>query len=135
MREGRPGASAKTHEAVEVVDEAGCAKEEHNGADAHPRGHDLLDREGVLREGDGGNGLHGLDGHREGEDCAGHEVVDAGHDEGRAEVQAVELREGNLPRRRRQRINRRGEAGVLIISIAKGCHCKKGSSQSGRMEM
>jgi hypothetical protein len=71
----------------------------HAEAEDEPRsedagGHDLRDGEGGVGERGGGDGLHGLHGHRHAVDEAGGRVVDAGEDEGRAQVQVPGERQG-----------------------------------------
>jgi hypothetical protein len=68
------------------------AEDEPRGEDAG--GHDLRDGEGGVGERGGGDGLHGLHGHRHAVDEAGGRVVDAGEDEGRAQVQVPGERQG-----------------------------------------
>ena len=45
-------------------------------------------------DGDGGDGFHGLNGHGDSEEDTGDGVVEGGEEEGGAEVEAVDEREG-----------------------------------------
>lgn len=49
---------------------------------------------GGLGDGDGGDGLHGLDGHGDAEEDAGGDVVEGGEDEGGGEVEVGHQGEG-----------------------------------------
>lgn len=77
--------------AVEEGHEAGSAKEEEDGGGGDSGGHDLGYGEvGGLGDGDGGDGLHGLDRHGDGEKEASEDVVEGGEDEGGGEVEVVD---------------------------------------------
>lgn len=82
-------------EAVEEGHETGGAEEEEDGGGGDAGSHDLGHGEmGGFRDCDRGDGLHGLDGHGDGEEEAGEEVVEGGEDEGGGEVEVVDEGEG-----------------------------------------
>lgn len=77
------------HEPVDELHKAGDPEDEYERRGEDAGGHHLGDPEGGVGEGDGGDGLHGLDGHGDAVEESRDGVVDAGEDEGGAEVEAA----------------------------------------------
>ena len=77
-------------EAVEEGHEASGAEDEEGGGSGETRGSDLGEREEGVGDGDGSDGLHGLDRHWNAEEKAGGDVVESREDEGCGEVQVVD---------------------------------------------
>lgn len=87
----------KRKETVEERHEASGAEEEEDDGSGETGGGDLGDGEVAGRrlcDGYSGDGLHGLDGHRDVEEEAGGDVVEGGEDEGGAEVEVRDEGEG-----------------------------------------
>lgn len=85
---------AQREELVSELHQAGDTQEEQSGSGEDPRSHDLRYSEIGVGDGHGGNGLHGLDRHRDAVDCAGDGVVDAGEDQCGAQVEVPGQRQG-----------------------------------------
>ena len=77
LRELHPADDGEGDEAVAEGHEAGGAEEEEDGGSGDAGSHDLGDGEarGGLGNGHGGDGLHGLDGHRDAEEDSGEDIV------------------------------------------------------------
>lgn len=74
--------------AVEEGHEAGGAEKEEDGGSGEAGGGDLRESEmSRLSDGDGGDGFHRLNGHRNAEEEAGGDVVESGEDQGGSEVE------------------------------------------------
>lgn len=93
LRELNAANDGEREVAVEEGHESGGAEEEEDGGDGESSGGDLRDGEWRrLGDGDGGDGLHGLDWHRKPKHEARSDVVERGEDECGGEVKIVDQR-------------------------------------------
>lgn len=90
LRELDTANDGERDEAVEQGHQSGGTKDEECGGSAETGGGDLREGEEGVSDGNGGDGLHGLDRHRDTEEKPGGDVVESGENEGCGEVEVVD---------------------------------------------